>query len=223
MKNLKLNKDNVVLVSDFDGTISKVDFFAYVTENLLTPSDMQPWYDYKSGEITHVEALNRIFKKIRLDIDDFHSFIDKIEVEEYFAKTVDYCIQNSIKVYVVSAGADYYIDRILKKIKVDKKIELIANPSNYSQNNGLELFPFEIGHKYYDQNLGVSKQKFIQNLQMQGLKVIFAGDGIPDVEAASVSDVVFAKDYLLDICLKKQIQYQNFSTYKDIYEFILNI
>ena len=218
-----LHNNKLVFVSDFDGTISKRDFFAYVTQEILTPSDMKPWYEYKSGLITHVEALNRIFNKIRMSVQDFDKFIDTIEIEEYFEKTVFFCNDNQIDFYVVSAGADYYINRILGNLNLLDKVEIITNPSKYSQDRGLELFPVDKSHELYDLDLGISKKSFVQNLQAEGYKVIFAGDGMPDIAAASVADIVFAKDYLIELCEKDNLKYNKFMSYQDIYNFLKTV
>ena len=59
-------KNKIVLITDFDGTIIKKDFFWYIIEKLMTEEDALPWKDYQAGKITHFEALNRIFAKIHI-------------------------------------------------------------------------------------------------------------------------------------------------------------
>lgn len=216
------NKNKFVLVSDFDGTISKKDFFRYAIENIISKENMKPWQDYKDGKITHVEALNRIFQSIKLPQEEFDAFIDTIEVEEYFIPTIELCKTNKIDVYVVSAGADYYISRILKNLNISDDVTLITNPSKYTQKFGLELFPVDKSSEFYDKNLGISKKYFVEKLQKQGYSVLFAGDGIPDIDAASVADIVFAKDCLIDLCDHSNIKYNKFDSYLDIYNFISN-
>ena len=211
-----------VLVSDFDGTISKKDFFAYATENILSYEDMYPWREYKKGKISHVNALNLIFNQIHLPKSEFDLFIDSIEVEEYFCPTVELCKNKNIDVFVVSAGADYYISRILKRLCVEEKVSLITNPSTYSQIEGLKLFPVDKSHRYYDEDLGVSKKNFVLNLKQKGYTVIFAGDGLPDIDAAKVSDIVFARDYLVQLCEKNRVSHKHFDSYYDIFNFISN-
>ena len=222
MNKEKTGNKKIVFVSDFDGTISKVDFFTYATEKIISNEDMAPWKEYKAGKIPHVEALHRIFSKIRLPKDEFDSFIDTIEVEDYFKDTVNLCSSKNIDFYVVSAGADYYINRVLKRECVDNCVTLITNPSAYSQECGLQLIPLDKKDVLYDYDLGVSKKLFINKLKKEGCIVIFAGDGMPDIEAATVADIVFAKDYLIELCNKRCVEYIEFSTYFDIYNFISN-
>lgn len=222
MSNKSFNKDKFVFVSDFDGTISKKDFFRFVVEKIISPEDMAPWQAYKEGKITHVCALNKIFSKIRLSHEEFDSFIDTIEVEEYFKPTVELCKSKNVEVYVVSAGADYYISRILNKLNLSKQVTLITNPSKYTPENGLELFPVNEKHELYDENLGVSKKCFVEKMKKEGYSVVFAGDGMPDIAAAQSADVVFAKDYLIELCEQSNIKYNKFDSYFEIYNFISN-
>lgn len=222
MNNKSFNLDKLVFVSDFDGTISKKDFFRYVVEKIISPEDMKPWQDYKAGKISHVEALNGIFTKIRLPQEKFDAFIDTIEVEEYFMPTVELCRNKNIDVYVVSAGADYYISRILSKLNLLEHVTLITNPSKYTPENGLELFPVPRTHELYDQDLGISKKNVVEKMKKEGYSVVFAGDGMPDIAAAESADIVFARDYLIDLCKQSNINYNSFDSYFEIYNFISN-
>ena len=46
-----------VLVTDFDGTMTRRDFFQLVVERLLPPGTPDYWGEYLAGRITHFEAL----------------------------------------------------------------------------------------------------------------------------------------------------------------------
>lgn len=220
---IQKNKDKkYVLVSDFDGTISKNDFFRHVIENLLSEKDIEPWEQYKAGKITHVKGLSLIFNKIRLKEDEFNKFIDSIQIEEYFTQTVSLCKEMGIDFYVVSAGADYYIKRLLNNLNVLQQVKLFANPSYFSEEEGLKMQPPPKSTDYYDEDLGISKKYFVLKLKNEGYTVIFAGDGTPDIEAAKAADIVFAKDYLVTLCKKENVKHIEYSSYQDIYNYILN-
>ena len=55
-----------VLVSDFDGTMTRQDFFKLVISELLPPGTPDYWAMYRTGTITHFEALRRYFASIRI-------------------------------------------------------------------------------------------------------------------------------------------------------------
>ena len=54
-----------VLVSDFDGTMTRHDFYRLALAELLPPETPDYWAEYRAGTITHFEALRRYFASIR--------------------------------------------------------------------------------------------------------------------------------------------------------------
>jgi len=54
-----------VLVSDFDGTMTRHDFYKLAIESLLPPDTPDYWAEYRTGAITHFEALRLYFAAIR--------------------------------------------------------------------------------------------------------------------------------------------------------------
>ena len=48
-----------VLVTDFDGTMTKNDFYNLVVSDLLPNETPDYWVEYREGQITHFEALRR--------------------------------------------------------------------------------------------------------------------------------------------------------------------
>lgn len=215
------NCKKLCLVTDFDGTISTLDFFNLVVDQLLNPDDIRPWQDYKNKLISHAEALSRIFSRIRLSLEDFHEFIMRLPIDSSFIDTVEFCKSNDIPIFIISAGADYYINYILSKLGVDDYVKVIANKSSYSLESGL-TFNIDENAEFYHSNFGIDKKKVVETLKKQYKKVVFAGDGIPDEGPASVADVVFARDILKQICAKKHIQTRDFTSYKDILDYIRN-
>ncbi|MEI7475224.1 MAG: MtnX-like HAD-IB family phosphatase [bacterium] len=212
----------VAVISDFDGTISKEDFFYYVIDNHLSPEDIEPWNDYKAGKINHVEGLRRIFSKISMSEKDLKDFILKLPIEENFLETLKFCNDNNIDFYVLSAGADYYIKIIFNELKVSNNLTLISNPSIYAKKGGISILPSDTDNIYYSHDYGVSKKLAVEDIKQKYDKIIFAGDGIPDFEASKLADVVFARGALLQLCNSNNVKSQTFNTYGDILEFLKN-
>ena len=78
-----------VLVTDFDGTITRNDFYQIVTETLLPPGGLAPFHDYKAGTITHFEALQRIFAALRVTEVEILAAVAKAEPEPELASWIE--------------------------------------------------------------------------------------------------------------------------------------
>ncbi|MCL2800122.1 MAG: MtnX-like HAD-IB family phosphatase [Endomicrobia bacterium] len=210
----------IAFVSDFDGTITKEDFFNMAVDRLLTPDDLKPWRDYLDKKITHYQALDGIFSKIRIPQNELEDFIQTIEIDPYFTQTLDLCKNLSIPIYICSAGMDYYI---LKRIprEIEKyNITLLSNKGEYSPETGFKLTPPSSDHMFYNKNTGISKEALVEYLKKQGFFTIYAGDGIPDIKSAQIADAVFAKSVLLELCQKQNIKTLKFDDFRDITEYI---
>ncbi len=213
----------IAFVSDFDGTITDDDFFNYVVDSYLDDKSLEPWREYMAGEKTHFNALREIFLNVKVDEKELKQLISKIKIDEHTKKVWDLCNQKSIPMYICSAGNDYYIKELIGNDLLNHHIELITNSSNYDEKTGLDMFPLPKSSPFYDENIGISKSKIIQKLKDEGYFVIFAGDGPPDVAPAILSDVVFARKFLLKECNKQGIKVENFDSYENIYNYIKDL
>jgi len=218
-------KNKIVLISDFDGTISKKDFFYMVIDTLLKDKKdaLAPWNDYLNGKIKHIDALTGIFSQIHLTQAELDKFISTIEVDSYFYDTAKYCKDKNIPFYICSAGTNYYIKKRIFDSLQKYNITLISNDATYSQQDGMKLVAPEQNSPYYNSNTGISKQAIVQKLKDEGFFTVYAGDGKPDFKSAQIADVVFAKDMLLELCKDKNIETKPFNDFKDILNYIRSI
>lgn len=218
-------KNKIVLISDFDGTISKKDFFYMVIDNLLKDKKdaLAPWNDYLNGKIKHIDALTGIFSQIHLTQKELDEFISAIEVDTHFYDTAKYCMEKEIPFYICSAGTNYYIKKRIADALSKYNIILVSNDATYSQQDGMKLVAPEENSPYYNSNTGISKQAIVQKLKDEGFFTIYAGDGKPDFKSAKIADVVFAKDMLLELCKKENIKTEPFKDFTDILNYIRSI
>ena len=210
------------LITDFDGTISKKDFFHMVINQLLNSNTdfLAPWNDYLNGEIKHIEALSEIFSQIHITQKELDKFISTIDIDPYFYDTIKFCNTQDIPVYICSAGTNYYIRKRIPEILNNYNIILVSNDATYSQEKGMKLIAPPKDSIFYNSNTGISKEKVVDTLKCGGYTTIYAGDGKPDFKAAKTADIVFAKDLLLDMCKKENIKTQKFENFNDIFSYI---
>ena len=208
------------LISDFDGTLTPEDFFWYVSERWLDAEALEPWQRYLDGKLSHLEALNLIFSRIREPAAAFDAFIKEIPFDPAFVKTAALCREKNIPFYICSAGCDYYIERIIGAYIREYGIRLVTNHGTYSPDSGLKMFPPAEGSPFYDPEVGISKAALVKKVKEEGYRVIFAGDGPPDIAPAAAADVVFAKRILLEECRKRHIRTCRFDGFEDIYAYL---
>ena len=213
-------KNKIVLITDFDGTIIKKDFFWYIIEKLMTEEDALPWKDYQAGKITHFEALNRIFAKIHISEEELHKIILELPVEECFPELVGFCNDNDIDIYIVSAGADYYINVILDFLGIKNSVKLIANESTYSKKDGLQMIKLSDDSIFYSENYGIDKEAVMKFMKNRYELAVFAGDVTPDYKAALWADVVFARGILLELCNQHNTDFIKLDSYCQIFDYL---
>src|SRR5262249_943422 len=114
-----------VLVSDFDGTMTRYDFYRLAIESLLPPDVADHWVDYRAGRITHFQALRRYFAAIRASEAEVVAVVDRMELEPDLRQAIDELRQAGWQVIVASAGCAWYIQRLLAVAEVE--VEVHAN------------------------------------------------------------------------------------------------
>ncbi len=208
------------LVSDFDGTISDDDFFNYVSQQYLGEQALTPWREYMAGEKTHFEALREIFASLRIDSTVFDDFICSIKIDRSFFVVADFCRQNKMPVYICSAGCDYYIERLIGQEMKEYGIRLVANHGVYNPEQGLLMMSPPEESPFWDPNTGVSKAAVVRYLQQEGYRVVYCGDGMPDVAAASIADDVFARKMLFLQCRQLGIVARELEDFNQVCRFL---
>src|SRR5215468_9941908 len=96
-----------VLVSDFDGTMTRHDFYRLAIEKLLPRRTPDHWAEYRSGTITHFEALRRYFAAIRKDEDEVLAVARQMELDPELPEAVATLRRAGWKVIVTSAGCQW--------------------------------------------------------------------------------------------------------------------
>jgi 2,3-diketo-5-methylthio-1-phosphopentane phosphatase len=173
--------NRAVLVSDFDGTMTRNDFYKLAVETLIPP-DMPPyWQEYRSGRKTHFEALQAIFATIRADEAAVLEVVRRMEIDPDLAAAVDELDRSGWSVVVASAGCDWYIRRLLAGL--EGRVEVHSNPGRFETGRGL-LMELPTASPYYCGKIGIDKAAIVRKAIEAGRTVAFAGDGFPDLDAA---------------------------------------
>jgi 2-hydroxy-3-keto-5-methylthiopentenyl-1-phosphate phosphatase len=210
-----------VLISDFDGTMTRHDFYKLAVEELVPPGTPDHWAEYRTGAITHYEALRRYFASIRKTEAEVLAVVDRMELDPALQAAVGELRAAGWEVVVTSAGCDWYIRRLLAAAGVE--VEVHANPGRFEEGKGL-LMEMPADSPYLSHMLGVDKARVVRGHLAAGRAVAFAGDGFPDAEAARLvpGGRRFARADLADVLDREGLEFQPFETWSDIARVLLS-
>lgn len=204
-----------VLVTDFDGTMTRHDFYTLVSQRLLPAGTPDYFAEYRAGRLTHFEALQRYFAAIRADEATVLQLADDMEIDPRVQAAVARLREAQWEIVIASAGCRWYIDHLLHKHGVN--IEVHANPGTFVPGHGLVMELPEPG-PYFSQSHGIHKAAVVQHYLDLGMTVAFAGDGFPDEPAARLvpAERRYARRDLAQVLANSGEGYEPFTEWSDI-------
>ncbi|MDX2037868.1 MAG: HAD-IB family phosphatase [Isosphaeraceae bacterium] len=170
------------LVTDFDGTITRHDFYRLVIDELLPPNTPNFWTRYVEGRITHFDALQLTFAAARPDQERLLDIVDRMEPDPDLADEIRLLRRAGWDVVVVSAGCRWYIERILSRAGVLDLVEIHANDGDVVDGRLRMAWPTASPH--FSPDTGIDKTRVVLEARDGDPVVAFAGNGPPDLEPA---------------------------------------
>lgn len=204
-----------ILVSDFDSTVTRHDFYNLVRERWPIPADDDPWEKYVAGSITHFEALAQIFGRIRTTEEELLALAGEMEVDPDFAPTVRALQADGWEVLIASAGCAWYIDYLLSGSGVSVKI--YSNPGTFDPSTGLRM-TLPVDSPFLDPSTGVDKLAITRDALLRCDRVAFAGDGRPDLAPSLLvpPERRFARGWLAGALAEKGEPFLPFDSWNEI-------
>ena len=220
-----MKRDQSVLVTDFDGTITGKDFFRLAVERLLTPEDMAPWDAFLAGKTGHFAAVQMIFGKIRAPESAVLALLDDMQPDPRMPEYVRALHDAGWRVVVASAGCEWYIRIILERLGVSG-LEIHANPGMYREGGPLEM-SLPVGSPFYSPETGIDKEAIVRANMGGGpagnVTVVYAGDGVTDVPAGLMLPPSrrFARSDMAESLRRRGEGFRPFNVWSDVAEAIL--
>jgi 2,3-diketo-5-methylthio-1-phosphopentane phosphatase len=204
-----------VLVTDFDGTMTKHDFYQLAIKHLIPSDCPNYWLDYRQGRMTHFEALQAYFRLITASEREVLTMVDSMELDPQLPHALSALRAAGWDIVVTSAGCDWYIKYLLAR--ADVALQVYSNPGVFVTGQGLQM-SLPSDHRFRSPTVGVDKAGVVRHWLEQGCRVAFAGDGFPDAEAARLvaADYRFAKADLAEQLRQEQLEFQSFRVWSDI-------
>ncbi len=206
---------DLIIFSDFDGTISRRDVGNRLFHHFSDGKSEEIVARWKTGEIDSRECLQLEAELARdTTIEEFYEFVDGFDLDPGFGDLAALCRRHNLPLYIVSDGLDLYIRHLLRRHGLDG----LPVFSNRAILDGGRL---KITWPYADESCGQCgncKGYHVRRLKKPHQTAVYIGDGKSDVCALPEADIIFAKSDLADHCRKENIDFfafDDFSTVTD--------
>jgi 2,3-diketo-5-methylthio-1-phosphopentane phosphatase len=210
-----------ILVSDFDGTMTRWDFYDLVRKQWPVPPDDDPWEQYVAGRLTHFEALAAIFARIRTDEATMLNLVDRMELDPALPAAARALREHGWTITVASAGCEWYLLRLLRQAGL--ALEVHANPGEFSPATGLRMKLPE-NSRFFSPSTGIDKVAVVKDALRRSTEVAFAGDGRPDLESCLLVPAKrrFARGWLADELRRRGERFNHFEDWAELARTLLN-
>ncbi|MFO0911092.1 MAG: HAD-IB family phosphatase [Isosphaeraceae bacterium] len=209
-------RNGPILVSDFDGTMTRRDFYQLVAENRLPEGTPDFWVEYRAGRITHFEALRAYFLAARPGEAELIELTAAMKLDPHLGESLRALNAAGWTVVVASAGCRWYIDRLLREAGVADRLEVHANEGGVVGGRLVMELPAE--SPVFSPTVGIDKPAIVRRAMAQSDTVAFAGDGPPDLEPALLVPPAlrFATGTLAEELARRGEPFRRFTVWSDV-------
>lgn len=203
---------SLVVQCDFDGTITVEDMGFFLLDT-FAGKEWRNWLkQYHNDQITVGEFNSRAFATVRAAKEELlASALGRVKLREGFLELVGYCREKGLRLAVVSNGLDFYIDSILADAGL-KDVEAHA-AKTWFQPEGLKVQYIGPDGIPLDSDF---KAAYTRLFLKQGHQVAYVGNGPSDINPASLSQHVFAREGLLDYFRESNLPCQPFDDFHKV-------
>jgi len=215
------NPKNLVVLCDFDGTITTIDTAEWVLARFAHGDWRLFDRKFQKGEITLEECLNSQFSLVRASKKQIlQELNDLVAFRQNFKKLAEYCKENYIPLLIVSAGLSFIIKHFLELNNCSDLVEVCAAKSSFTDEGIKLVFPTLLNKT--SENI---KDDVLRHYKSRNQEVIYVGDGLADYAAAKLADYTFAIEgsRLAKLCEKHGIPFRTITDFQEVIEAIQEI
>jgi 2-hydroxy-3-keto-5-methylthiopentenyl-1-phosphate phosphatase len=215
------NLMNLVVLCDFDGTITTIDTAEFVLARFARGDWRLFDRQFQNGEITLEECLNKQFSLVRASKKQILEELMKVVTfRQSFKKLAEYCKENRFPLIIVSAGLDFVIEHFLKLNDCLDLVEIYAPKTAFGANGIRFTFP-----TLFNRSSDNFKHDLVKHYRSQHKEVMYIGDGLADYEAAKDACCSFAigGSRLAKLCKSHGIPCRNTTDFRKVIEAIQEI
>jgi 2-hydroxy-3-keto-5-methylthiopentenyl-1-phosphate phosphatase len=213
------------LVSDFDGTFTRREFYDLAMRDRLVDDFSDYWTAYTAGSISHFDAMAGIFSNIRCSEAKMRELISEMEPDARTAQTIRTLAASGWDTVIVSNGCQWYIDLVLEQLGLTEaglNIPVYACPGRFVEGQGL-IMEAPSDSSYFRPEFGIDKRMLVEDLQLRYDNVAFAGNGSPDYQAslAVPPELRFARGWLARRFDQQGLPYRPFEAWGEVADALL--
>jgi 2-hydroxy-3-keto-5-methylthiopentenyl-1-phosphate phosphatase len=207
---------NPVLFFDFDNTLTEGDILDQLLEQF---SPNEAWRDWENawaeGHLHARECLRLQVQNMCVSRERLLQYLSRVRIDPVFVDIVAWARARQAGVNIVSDSFRPLIEHILRCNGIDG-VPVFANELHFAGNDRLvPSFP------HYDAACARSANAKARHLApYRERRIIFAGDGHTDLDAALVADVVFAKSTLAKELDARGIAFYPFDTLEPLLAYL---
>jgi len=211
-----IKKKPWVLITDFDNTMSKKDFYQIVIEDYIGEAGRAFYLETKKMGKISIEFLNKVLGWREFTRQEHDEMLMKVQIDIDSENLVAHVEKTGGDFMVLSAGFDYYIKKTLEQHQLGH-LKLITNPGTYE--DGRFIIKPDQTSPYYSEVYGVDKGKVVLDYKNQYV----IGDSEPDYHAAVHADIVFAKEELYEMMIAHQLPCYHIEDYSSVIKILKTI
>lgn len=170
-----------ILVTDFDGTFSRRDFFDLILDRCDPPAGREAWRRYLAGELTHCQGIGGVFASLRTDLAGADALVAALDPAPGTADAVRRLQAAGWEIVIASAGCRWYIERLLGKLGVAVTVHAAAG--DFAPATGLVLAP-DARAPFFHPRTCIDKPAVVRDALARDGVVAMAGDSDTDRAAA---------------------------------------
>ena len=200
-------------LTDFDDTAAVQNVAELLLNRFGAPSWTDARQQFRDGKLSLKEYQEITFREIRADRPAMQHYVKEHAIlRPWFPDLYRFCRSRGIPLAVVSQGLDFYISALLER---DGFGDVPIYAVNTSFSEGQISYHYNYAYPGRESQ-GNSKALVVEGFQQRGYYVVYAGDGISDLEASRQADLVFAHRTLARYCDEEGIPYKPFQDFKSI-------
>lgn len=216
------SKPPLIVVSDFDGTITKEDLVVQLTTH-FAPENKTLVDAINARQVPLGEGLAGLFHALPSSrVDEYRAFIQHHgRTREGFPEFLDKMAQLSVPFYVASNGVDLILDPILENLVLPSRI--YANIADLREARIVVRWSYPCLPQ--DQHgCGLCKPRLVKALREEyQAPILFIGDGVTDFAGAQVADYVLARSRLAERLAFLEKPFARFEDFTDVMHYITQL